>query len=567
MSYKYTAIAEKYAKNVLSGKIKVCRWVFLACRRHVTDVSRSKKKNYPYRFDKSRSEHFLDFTHRLRHVKGKWAKQPVIFEPHQCFVYAVIFGWVHKSTGKRRFTEAYQEKPRKNGKSLEAVAVSLYTAFADGEFGAEIYCGATTEKQAMMVFEPARLMCKRDQDLREYFDIQVNAKNLNSPKDNSKIEPVVGDPGDGGSPHCFVIDEYHEHQKSNMYDTAVTGMGAREQPLVFIITTAGSNLASPCYVKRKEIEAILEGSQEDENVFGVIYSLDDDDDWTTEEALHKANPNIGVSVSLEYLRSQQRKAINNPRHTNTFKTKHLNIWGGAKSAFFNMQDWQNCFDESLKPGDLVGSDEYFALDLAKKLDLNAGVGVYAKEIEGKLHYYCVSPKFWIPHDTVFNSDDESASQRYQGWVESGYLEDTDGAEMDYLYILEDIKERASSIQEIPIDPHGGQMLTHRLQDEAYDVVEVIQNYTNMSTPMKELEAAIKSGRFHHDGNPILTWCISNVIGKELPGSDDIVRPTKDKATNAKIDGATALIMAIGRALDYHHGATKQSVYDESDVLC
>ena len=552
-SYPNVNIANKYARDIVARRIPACRWVWLACKRHLSDLEKSKKKSYPYKFDKNKAERICEFIQLLPHTKGKWARERklITLEPWQIFRYACTFGWVKKSDGFRRFKEAYNEIPRKNGKSAEAAGVGLYLFAADNEFGAEVYCGATTELQAWKVFEPARLMCLRTPELVDHFGIEINARNLNIQSDNSKFEPIIGDPGDGGSPSGAIIDEYHEHRTSSLYDTMTTGMGARENPLVLIITTGGNNTASPCYAKRKEVEEILEGTKVDEEIFGIIYTIDTDDDWKSPESLIKANPNYDVSIGGEYLQSQLRKALNNPRKAAAFKTKHLNIWGGTAAAFYNLEHWDQCEDKTLTHNQFTGEDLYVGIDLAAKLDLTSAVSVYTRvDDAGKRHYYCITPYFWIPEDTVFDGDDNSASERYQEWVEADYLDATDGAEIDYLYLLEEMKELNSEgqIQQAGIDPHGAAMLSHRMADENIEAITITQNYTNMSDPMKELEAALKSGRFHHDGNPILKWCIGNVIGKELPGSDDIVRPTKDKATNNKIDGATALLMAISRAM-------------------
>lgn len=568
-TYPLTNSANKYARDVVAGRIPACQWVILACQRHLNDLKASAKKGYKYKFDKDKAERAARFVQKMPHTKGKWARErkKLILEPWQLFAICSIFGWVHKRTGFRRFREAFLLVPRKNGKTALAAPIGLYCMAADGEFGAEVYCGATTEKQALEVFTPAKLMVKKTPAMANRFGIEVNAKNLNILADNSKFEPVVGDPGDGSSPHCAIIDEYHEHPDSRLYDTMVTGMGAREQPLTLIITTAGFNIAGPCYEKQREVEQILQGIIEDDEVFGIIYTIDKGDDWTDPASLRKANPNYGVSVSDEYLLAQLRKAQNNPRTASKFKTKHLNIWVSAKDAFFNMEHWRACENKYLTLADVEGWDCFVGVDLASKLDLTAGVAVYSKAgDDGRLRYRVIAPRFWMPEDTVFDGNDKSASERYQAWVEQSYLTDTDGAEIDYRYVLNELVDlnATGQVQEIPIDPHGAANLSHQLEDEGLTVVLTTQNFTNMSDPMKEIEAALKSGRLEHDGNPILSWCISSVIGKYLAGSDDIVRPTKDKASNAKIDGAVGLIMAVGRALANHQGPDETSNYEDPD---
>lgn len=553
--------AMKWAKDVLRGKVPACRYIKQAIQRHFEDMADSKGKSYPYKFDPAKAEKKLKLIQLLPHTKGEWAfkRQLVTLEPWQLFGMACTFGWVKKTSGYRRFRESYWEVPRKNGKSVIAAGVGIAMFAADDEFGAEVYSGATTEKQAWEVFRPARLMVKRTPMLMQAAGIEVNASNMNRPADASRFEPMIGNPGDGASPSCAIVDEYHEHDSAALYETMLTGMGARRQPLMFIITTAGSNIEGPCYDKRRQVVEMLDGLVPDPELFGWIWTIDEGDDWTDPKVLAKANPNIGISVYQEYLESQQQRAIRTARFTNTFKTKHLNVWTSAKTGFFNLESWKACEDATLTLEQFEGQECILGFDLARKLDMNSMARLFWREIDGRRHYYCIAPRFWVPEDTVRNSDNQRMSERYQAWVNSGHMIETAGAEVDYREILAEAVEanRDCPVKESPIDPFGATGLSHELEDEGLTPVVLTQNYTNMSAPMKELEAAIESGRFHHDGNPIMTWCISNVIGKNLPGNDDVVRPIKQGLDN-KIDGAVALIMAMNRAMANEEAAPSLS---------
>ncbi|EMY7644241.1 terminase large subunit [Klebsiella aerogenes] len=569
-AYPNVNMANQYARDVLNGKILACKSIQLACQRHFNDLKISLDKDYPYRFDRELAERACRFVQLLPHSSGDLAGQKLKLEPWQAFAFSSIFGWVTKKTKKRRFREAYIRVARKNGKSFFAAGIGTYMFCADGENSAEVYCGATTMAQAKKVFTPARQMADRLPSLRSKFNISVWVDSLTRP-DGSLFAPIAGKPGDGDSPHCAIIDEYHEHDTDHMYEAMTLGMGARLQPLTLIITTAGTSLESPCYDKDKQVKEMLNGHVPNDRLFGLIYELDEGDDWTDPTNFIKANPNLDVSISYDDLLAEMEVAKQVPRKVNAFKTKRLNIWVSGKSAFYNMTQWHAAADESLCYEDFAGEDYYLGLDLAQRLDLNAGVGVFVREIEGKKHYYCIKPKFWVPEDTVRSTDPKIAktADRYVKFVEMGVLEATDGAEADYREILASIIDLQEidkvRVSEIPIDPSGATALSHELQDHGFDPISIRQDYTNMSPPMKELEAALAGGRFHHDGNPVLSWCISNVIGKNVPGSDDIVRPTKgDK--QSKIDGATALFMAIGRAM-LNGRASNQSVYDEEDVAC
>lgn len=569
-AYPSVNMANQYARDVLNGKILTCKSIQLACQRHFNDLKISLDKDYPYRFDRELAERACRFVQLLPHSSGDLAGQKLKLEPWQAFAFSSIFGWVTKKTKKRRFREAYIRVARKNGKSFFAAGIGTYMFCADGENSAEVYCGATTMAQAKKVFTPARQMADRLPSLRSKFNISVWVDSLTRP-DGSLFTPIAGKPGDGDSPHCAIIDEYHEHDTDHMYEAMTLGMGARSQPLTLIITTAGTSLESPCYDKDKQVKEMLNGHVPNDRLFGLVYELDEGDDWTDPTNFIKANPNLNVSISYDDLLAEMEVAKQVPRKVNAFKTKRLNIWVSGKAAFYNMTQWHAAADKSLRYEDFAGEDYYLGLDLAQRLDLNAGVGVFVREIEGKKHYYCIRPKFWVPEDTVRSTDPKIAktADRYVKFVEMGALEVTDGAEADYREILASIIDLQEidkvRVSEIPIDPSGATALSHELQDHGFEPISIRQDYTNMSPPMKELEAALAGGRFHHDGNPVLSWCISNVIGKNVPGSDDIVRPTKgDK--QSKIDGATALFMAIGRAM-LNGRASNQSVYDEEDVAC
>lgn len=552
-SYPNVNAANHYARDIVRGRVVACRYVIDACQRHLDDLAKEKTRKFRYRFDKDLAEKAAKFIQLLPHTKGEWAfkRMPITLEPWQLFIVCSAFGWVKKGTKHRRFREVYTEIPRKNGKSAISAGVALYCFTCDDEFGSEVYSGATTEKQAWEVFRPARLMCKRTPALCDAFGVEVNASNMNRPEDGARFEPLIGNPGDGASPSCAVVDEYHEHETDALYTTMLTGMGSRLQPLMWAITTAGYNIEGPCYDKRREVIEMLNGTVPNDELFGVIYTVDEGDDWTDPAVLRKANPNMGVSVYSDFLLSQQTRAMNNARQANVFKTKHLNIWVSARAAYFNLVSWRNCEDETLTIEKFEGQPCFLAFDLARKLDMNSMVRIFTRDIDGKRHYYCVAPKFWVPYDTVYSTDTDQqrTAERFQKWVSSGHLEITQGAEIDYRVILEEAKavNRQNPVEESAIDPHGATNLSHHLADEGLSPITIIQNYTNMSDPMKELEAAIEAGRFHHDGHPILTWCISNVVGKYLPGNDDVVRPIKEQSEN-KIDGATALIMDIGRAM-------------------
>ena len=550
---------DRYVRDVLTGKRLANHYEIAACQRYRDDIKRSRNKNWPYKFDAKKAVRAISFVELMPHTKGHWASRVgssrrIRLEGWQKFIYANIFGWVHKKTGLRRFRVAEIYVPRKNGKSVKAATIGHYMFTADGEYGAEVYCGATTEKQAWEVFGPAKIMAERTPEYRQRFGVKVHAKKLDLPANGSKFEPVIGTPGDGASPSCGIIDEYHEHKDDDLYDTMITGMGARLQPLILVITTAGSDISGPCYQMQKDLEKILDGVFENDQVFGIIYTIDADDDWQSEAALIKANPNYGVSVMPDFLKAQQRDAIQSPRKQSTFKRKHLNLWVNAREAWMNMEWWKRQGDSRLQREQFAHCKNYKALDLSSKYDITADVDIYIDTIDGQQHYYLFG-RYYLPEETA----GEEGKEKYLGWIDEGHLIATNGDIIDYQAIEDGVVEHSkqNELEEIGYDPWGATQLCQRLQDNhGLNVIEIPQNTKNLSEPMKWLEAMVKTGRLHHDNNPVLNWMISNVVSKT--DANDNVYPRKETDDN-KIDGAVAAIMAMLLAMQ--NDKTSGSVYD------
>lgn len=565
-SRDYVGIANKYARDVVAGKIPNCRWVVAACKRHLNDMARSKQANFPYTFDADKAAAVCDFGEQLPHTKGKWAKKEelIFLQPWQCFILCCIFGWVKKSNGKRRFNETYLEIPRKNGKSVLAAIIGLWFFCMDDEHGAEVYSGATTEAQAWEVFKPAKLMfeSKYAEELRDLVDGEVWSKQL-SAGDGSTFKPMIGKPGDGASPSCAIADEFHEHDTSDQVDTMTTGMGAREQPLMLIITTAGVNLAGPCFDKRDDAMKVLDGTMENDMLFTVIFSIDlpvDDEggmDWTDPKVLYVANPNLGISVEADWLLAQQRQAVLNPQHQNRFKTKHLNIWCSAKTAWMSSQLWQLCGDAGMTVKDFKGRECVVTVDLASKDDLACVGQTFWDMIPGQdssgrdtmvlnLYYFA---NYYLPEAAV-EQEDHPNKNAYEKWRNKGILTVTQGAELDFSIVRDDVKAILNSgvhVREIAHDPWRATQLAQELSNEGATVVEVRQTVQHMSEPMKEVMSACKARRFHHDANPITAWCVTNVTAQEDVKGNIFPNKQKNKP-HLKIDGAICAIMGVARVM-------------------
>ena len=545
--------AEAYADAVIAGKKPACKYAKQACRRFRSDLNRKDILLL------DSAEKWCGFVEKLPHVKGAWAaKQELIkLSDWQIFCIVNLYGWHWKKSGRRRFTEGYIEVPRKNGKSLFAAALGLGHLVLDNEHGAEVYCGATSEKQAWEVFRPAHQICERDHELREHYGIDLRAKNIHILRTGSRFQPVIGKPGDGASPSCAIVDEFHEHQTSDLIDTFQTGMGARQNPMLLAVTTAGADVGGPCYARRSDIIRILDGTVEDDRMFGIIYTLDEEDQWDTVEAIKKANPNFDVSVDADFLKGQLEQARRSATKQNAFKTKHLNVWVGAMAGWMNMLAYQACRKSALKLEDNKGRLAFVGLDMASKSDITSKAIVFPPD--EKVSKWRVFMRHYLPEDTIM----EGGGTRYKAWHADGWLTATPGNVTDLDYVKDDMAELKSAceIKEIAFDPFQVLHFASQMVDDGYPMVEYGQTVKNFSQAMKEVEGLILQRQVEFDMDPVMLWMMGNVVAK-LDKKDNIF-PNKDRPEN-KIDGAIALIMAAARA--FAHLGTGDSVYNKRDML-
>lgn len=534
--------AIKYAKDVISGKIDACEWVKLACKRHINDLQKAKG-DWPYRYDPALANRAVTFMEKMPHIKGDWAARKMLleFEPWQCFIECNIFGWVKKSDGMRRFRTVFELIPRKNAKSTRAAARGIYCFVADNETGAEIYSGATTEHQAHEVFRPAWLMVNKLDQLQSRFGIS-QAGNTKNPgtmfkmADMSKFETLIGMPGDGASPHVALIDEYHEHDTDHMVDTMQTGMGARRQPLLCVFTTAGTNLNGPCYEMQQEVQKILQGVIEDETLFGIIYTIDEGDQWDDPRSLRKANPNYGVSVYPEYLYAQLAQARRSARKQNAFRTKHLNEWLGAKTAWMNMVAWQAQKREMVME-DFKKWPCHVSVDMASKKDIVAVDITF-----DKMGQFFSFKKFFAPEAAA------EENEKYMEFVTSGHLELTSGAMIDQEVIEDYLVELQTNyhVLDFAFDEWQADYMMTRMDKKKIEVLKFPFVKKNVSEPMKFLEAYVLDGKYFHDGNPVQTWMMGNVAVRGNRREDIFPEKARSNDERCKIDGVSAAIMSLAR---------------------
>ncbi len=534
-----------YIDDVLSGKQAACKWTKLAVKRHTGDLKHQKTKKFPYYFDEDAAIHIIDFIQELKHSKGEWAGSLLLLEPFQQFELWVLFGW-KRMDKTRRFRFAYTEMARKNGKTTKAAGIGNYCFIMDEEPGAECYTAATKRDQAKLSHAESLRQIKSCPELREMVKIYANSMTI--AEEAAKYVPLGADSKteDGSNPHFALIDEYHAHPDDSMVNVLKSGMGSRRQPMMYIITTAGFERMSACYLERERAERILEGSIEDESYFAIIYTLDEKDDWTDERVWIKANPNIDVSVNREYLRNQVKEALDSPQKQNNVKTKNFNIWTQAETRWLLYEAWEACgfpVDEKA----LEGRACYAGLDLSSTQDLTAWVLCFPPKEEGEKYQFLY--RFFLPSEGIVQKEQKDKIP-YKLWADQGLLYLTDGDAVDYDYVEDQIREDAKTynIKQIGYDPWHSQELTNHLIQEGFEMVIFRQNYSGMSAGTDTFEKKVLAKELAHGGNPIMVWMIScTEVKSDRQGNIAPMKPKREKS-GKRIDGVVASIMALDRAV-------------------
>ena len=544
MTHRYVEAAQRYMTAVASGAVPACKWTKLAIERQRQDLQRPLSADWPYVFDPELAERPCRFIELLPHIKGKWAREGrlIELEDWQCFILTTVFGWVHHETRLRRFREGYVEVPRKNAKSTLSSGLALYMLSADGEQGAEVYSAATTRDQARIVFDDSKAMADRVPDLRTYLGVVVLQHSITVAATSSKYTPLAaeGSTLDGLNVHFAVIDELHAHKTRAVYDVIDTARGAREQSLLWNITTAGTDRSGICYERRTHATKLLDGVITDPALFGIIYTIDDADDPFQPSSWAKANPNWGKSVLEDDMVAAARKAEAMPSSLANFLTKRLNVWVNGESAWMDMRAWERCAQPGLILDDVPeGTPVWMGLDLAQKRDFAALVAVFQQD--GKWH---VCTRLYLNELAV----QESGNAHLSGWARQGYVQVTDGDITDFEVVAEDMRAicRKCDVQEIAFDPALSMYFATKLIEEGLPLVEITQRALFFTPPLIQVENLVHERKLVHDANPVMNWMVSNLVVK-VSKFNELHAPTKERPEN-KIDGPIAMLMALGRAM-------------------
>lgn len=532
----------QYALDVVLGKILACKKVTQAAWRHLNDFKR--KDVY---FDEAAANRVYIFARNLKHIKGRWDSPQIKLEPWQLFIFGCLFGWKVKATGFRKYTWAYIQVARKNGKSTMIGILALYFMLLDGEPGAEVYCAATKLQQAKIVFTSAKQMAIRNPALKRRLAGGIFKDNLFDFATASKLEPIGSDADttDGLSPNLVIIDELHAFKDRALVDVLQEAMAAREQPMQIEITTAGYH-RDIGYERYEYAAKVLSGVQSHDSFFCYVAELDEGDDWADKNVWIKANPNLGVSKKMSAMLDEYQQAKNNPGKQNSFLVKHLNVWVNSAKKWIDFDVWKKS-GWSIDADCLKNRPCYGGLDLSTKLDLTAFVLVFPPW--GDDPNWQTIFRFWAPEEMVDKRSKgyQVARAPYEQWVRDGYLLKTDGDVLDYDFVISEIVElsRIYDIREIGFDPFKATVTSIELENRGLRTVLVRQGPITFNEPMNTFYELLLQQKLNHGNHPVMTWMANNLTIKT--DSNGNIAPDKLHSID-KIDGPVALFNAMARAL-------------------
>jgi phage terminase large subunit-like protein len=513
-------------------------------------------------FDQEAANRALRFFERvLTHTKGEHAGQPFILEQWQARVIGELFGWRRRADGSRRYRKAYFEIPRKNGKSTLGAGIALYLLLADGEPGAEVYTAAADRDQASIVYDMAAKMADQSEVLRPMVKAYRASKTLEVASTGSKMKALSSDAftKHGLSPSGVIFDELHAQPNRELFDVLATAQGARHQPLIVSITTAGYDRQSLCWHEREYAVRVRSGLVEDPSFLTVIFAADEDDDWTDPEVWAKANPCLGVSLRHEYVEEACRRAQESPVAENTFRQLHLNQWTEQAVRWLQMARWDDC-DAPVDERELRGETCFAGLDLASTTDLSALGLVFPPREHGQP--WRIAARFWLPSDDLVERERRDRVP-YRLWAKEGLISLTPGNVTDYDVIRRDIGVLGEQfdIREIAVDRWNATQITTQLEGDGFEMVPFGQGFASMSAPTRELERLVISGGLAHGGHPVLRWMAGNAAATMDAAGN--VKLDKKKST-ARIDGIIGVIMGLGQAIaaPEFHG----SIYDSREPI-
>lgn len=584
---------EEYINKVINKELPVCQAAFLAVKRHLDDIEKSKNNDYPFYFDEDEAKRPITFIQSLVHTKGEWANHNIILESWEQFIIASIFGWRRKENKLRRYKKAYVQVSRKNGKTTFASGIGNYCFFCDSpaEAGVEIYYIATKKDQAKIAWSESERQIRKAKALNKEAITYKQTSTITKKKDTaSKSKPLGQDSNteDGLNPHLVIVDEYHAHPDNELLNVLESGMGARRQPLTFIITTAGFDKTSVCFSEYEYAKQILQGSLNNDEYFCIIYEPDNIKDiWifmseykeklnsnqnTKEQEelinniIFQANPNINISVKDSYLKSRLFEGLDKPVQRTDILTKNLNVWTQASEVWISSDRWLKSYlHQNININELKGKRACIGLDLATTRDIAAYVLCFDTVDNDP---YILLPRFFMPKENIRQRSKEDRVP-YELWASQGLITLTNGDIIDFDIIESSILQDAKDFEiiEIAYDPWKAiEIITH-LESEGFKMQQVRQSFAvgGLSEGTSLFEKTIDERKLLHGNNLVLNWMISCCEVK-TDGRDNYLPVKPDRRRSYKrIDGVVASIMALHRVIKNHFEDTK-SIYESEGVF-
>ena len=522
---------QAYAEAVRNGEIQACKRIKQAVERYFADLA-----NPDYWFDEITVKQFIAFSRLCPHVKGHLRGQPIELSDWQQFLFANLFGFKHKVTGLRKYRSAYIQVARKNAKStVAAVLANWFLIMEKGQ--QDIYTAAVIRDQARIVFDDARQMCLLSKPLKKR--VSILQHKIIYPKNNSLMRPLAARSStiEGTNPSLAIVDEYHLHTDNSVYSALELGQGARPEGLLFAITTAGSNTISACKQHYDYCCQILEGNEQNDSIFIMIFELDDESEVDNPEMWIKANPNIGKSIPHLDFENTIKKARGIPSEWVEMLTKRFNVWCQGSTPWLGEGNWAAC-EREYSEADLLHQDCYMGLDLSSTNDLTSIC--YSFPHNNKVRLYA---RHYIPEYQLNNVANKNRAI-YRQWVRQGWLQTTEGDCIDYDKIRDDILKDSErfNINMIGFDVWNATHLRTQLQSAGLEVEPFPQTYQRFSPVAKSVEVLINRQVIEHNGDPVLAWALSNVVMETDANAN--IKPNKKKAAN-KIDPAIAFLMSFG----------------------
>ena len=565
-----TSIPFQYAQDVRAGNIVVGLRIKQAVDRFYLWIETAEQDGFY--INHSKGMMIIRFFERfLIHTKGKKsAGKPFLLSPYQQFTLYNIFGWMQNTAAGpiRRINNVYEKVGKKNGKTAVMAGVDLFHLGFDGEPGAECYIGATKEEQAKLCFHQACEFIQKSPILQK-LGFKILQREIKFTPTNSFSKPLGGDSKtqDGINSSLSIIDEYHAHRDDSVKENLESSMASRTQPLVYTITTAGVNVAGVCKNFEDTCIAILDGQNKDDHFFIMIHDLDDGDDWEKKSNWVKANPNLDITVQLDFLIKEYQKAKNQPSKAPNFKTKHLNMWVDAPQIWIPTEIWNKNHVQTdnynalfLEKAKEFGS--YAAADLSTTVDLTALVWITNPDKDGNRY---LMPFFYCPEATI---DRRSKEDRvpYRYWKDLGLLIATPGNTVDYLAIKKTILQNANKFNTaiVAFDKWNAEHLRNEIQEAGVETSFFSQAIGVISYPTKQFEKLVYEGKMKHDGNPLFNWMLAGCVVISDANENIKVHKSKSHSGVKRVDGIIASIMALGESLTVDD-TSEQSQYNDPDV--